>query len=212
LEEISSLDLHTGQARVRGHAILFSSGIAAPLPADFSEELSLAVFDVCGAPAWVKKKILPTDRVLILGMGKAGLLSALAALEVIPRDSLWVCDVRGEATRAALRCGLGAHTVLADASSPVSFQESLHRSGSGLFDLVVNTCNVPGTEAASILAAKQGGRILFFNMATDFSRAVLSAEGIGREVEMVMGNGFASGHWQYALDLVRRNRDVWKFF
>jgi L-erythro-3,5-diaminohexanoate dehydrogenase len=107
---------------------------------------------------------------------------------------------------------LGAHTVLADASSPVSFQESLHRSGSGLFDLVVNTCNVPGTEAASILAAKQGGRILFFNMATDFSRAVLSAEGIGREVEMVMGNGFASGHWQYALDLVRRNRDVWKFF
>jgi L-erythro-3,5-diaminohexanoate dehydrogenase len=78
----------------------------------------------------------------------------------------------------------------------------------GLFDLVIDTCNVPGTEAAAIVSTREGGKVLFFNMATQFARAVLTAEGMGKDVALYMGNGYAKGHAGYALQLVRRHRGV----
>ncbi len=212
LEEIQEVNLKTAQVRARGFAILFASGVAANLPKDFEEEIAMAVLDVCGAPAWVKKFVRPEDRVLILGAGKSGMLSALAARDILNPTKIWMSDVAGEPLQWAKEQGWAGNILEDDARQPVKFSELLRAAGAPAFDLVVNTCNASETEMSSILAARQGGRILFFNMATQFSRAVLSAEGIGREVEMVMGNGYALGHWEYALDLVRRNPALLKCF
>jgi L-erythro-3,5-diaminohexanoate dehydrogenase len=57
---------------------------------------------------------------------------------------------------------------------------------------------------ASILAARQGGEVLFFSMATSFTAAALGAEGVARDVRLYIGNGYGEGHADYALDLVRR--------
>ena len=100
----------------------------------------------------------------------------------------------------------------ADAQDPLSFSSALEIGMNGGYDLVINTCNAPETEAACILAAHRGGRVLFFNMATQFQRAVLTAEGLGRDVALTMGNGYAEGHWQYALDLVRRHAGLRRHF
>jgi L-erythro-3,5-diaminohexanoate dehydrogenase len=70
-------------------------------------------------------------------------------------------------------------------------------------DLVVNCVNVPGTEAASILLAEEGGTVYFFSMATSFSAAALTAEGLGKDVTMVIGSGYAPNHAAVALELVR---------
>src|SRR3954451_19658260 len=48
-----------------GHAILFARSVAAVLPGDLEPELALAVLDVCGAPALVRRHL--ADRVLVLG-------------------------------------------------------------------------------------------------------------------------------------------------
>lgn len=212
LEKVSSVDLKRGQAGVQGHGILFASGVAALLPSDMEESTALAILDVCGAPAWVKKLVGPQDKVLVVGLGKGGVLSALAASEVLSRDSLWVSDIRGEGLELALKMGLKARGVLADAKDPLGFQEKLRKSKAPLFDLVIDTCNVAETEMASLLAVRPGGRILFFNMATQFSRAVLSAEGMGLEVEMIMGDGYAPGHWQLAFELIRRHPKFREWF
>ena len=42
-------------------------------------------------------------------------------------------------------------------------------------------------------------------MATDFGRAALGAEGIGKDVDLLIGNGYAHGHARLALDIVRRH-------
>jgi len=41
-------------------------------------------------------------------------------------------------------------------------------------------------------------------MATSFTAAALTAEGVGSGVEMLIGNGYYPGHADDALDLVRR--------
>jgi L-erythro-3,5-diaminohexanoate dehydrogenase len=59
-------DGQSEQVPCEGHAILFARSIAAVLPDDLSAELSLAVMDVCGAPALtsrvVKKRAAATER------------------------------------------------------------------------------------------------------------------------------------------------------
>ncbi len=212
LDAISLLDLGTGQVQGHGYAILFASGVAAPLPADLPEETAIGVFDVCGAPAWARRLVTPSDRVLILGAGKSGILSAAAVREKVARDALVMADLSAAALEGPTARDLAGTLVRGDAQDPVAFQRCLKEQNAGEFDLVINTSNAPETESACILAARDGGKILFFNMATQFQRAVLSAEGVGKDVGLIMGNGFAKGHWEYALDLVRRYPAVREFF
>ncbi|MCE9626190.1 MAG: L-erythro-3,5-diaminohexanoate dehydrogenase [Deltaproteobacteria bacterium] len=212
LEEILSLHPSDPQVEVRGHAILFASSPAVKLPTDLPEAIALSILDVCGAPAWVRRLTKVGDKVLIVGAGKSGALAAAAASEKIVAEDLWISDISEASLEKTLSLGFAKNAVCANAQWPFEFHESFERAGAPRFDLVVNVSNAPETETASILVAKDGGKVLFFNMATQFSRAVLSTEGLGRDVELVMGNGFAQGHAEYTLDLVRRNNRLIKFF
>jgi L-erythro-3,5-diaminohexanoate dehydrogenase len=53
------------------------------------------------------------------------------------------------------------------------------------------------------LSTAQGGTVIFFSMATSFSSAALSAEGVAADVTMLVGNGYVPGHAELALDLIR---------
>ncbi|HCU23779.1 MAG TPA: L-erythro-3,5-diaminohexanoate dehydrogenase [Deltaproteobacteria bacterium] len=212
VSKIKNIDRQRGQIEVEGRAILFSSAPAVKMPEDFSEAAALAIFDVCGAPAWVRRLAADRRRILILGAGKSGVLSAAAAAEANPEAEIRISDRSASALERAMTLGFAKGAVQADAQIPEKFLQELEKSDPSTFDLVVNTCNAPETESAAILAAAPGGRILFFNMATQFSRAVLSAEGLGRDVELWMGNGYAEGHAEAALDLVRRHASLRRFF
>ena len=72
-------------------------------------------------------------------------------------------------------------------------------------DLVVNVANAAGTEAASVLCARDDGAVLFFGMATSFSAAALGAEGLAKPTTLMIGNGFVPGHDETALALLRRH-------
>jgi len=65
---------------------------------------------------------------------------------------------------------------------------------------------------ASILAARDGGEVLFFSMATSFTAAALGAEGVGKDVRLTIGNGYARGHARLALDLVRSTPALQRIF
>lgn len=56
---------------------------------------------------------------------------------------------------------------------------------------------------ASILATKNGGIVYFFSMATSFTAAALGAEGVGKDVQLLIGNGYTKGHAEIVLDAAR---------
>ncbi len=205
LQQVKKVDLHSGQVWVEGHAIIFASGLLAPMPSDIADDVALAAFDVCGAPAWVKRLVTSQDRVLILGRGRAGLLAMAAALDVIAPNQLRTLDNHPLKTRDWPQAWRPMGHFTADATQPLPAWRQITDAGEEPFDLVVNTCNSPETEALALLSVKPGGKVLFFNMATSFSRAVLTAEGLGKDAQLIMGNGFARGHAEYALNLLKRN-------
>jgi L-erythro-3,5-diaminohexanoate dehydrogenase len=75
--------------------------------------------------------------------------------------------------------------------------------GPGGADLVFVCTNVPGCEGGAVLSAADDGTVVFFSMATSFTAAALTAEGLGKSCTMLIGNGYVPGHADLALDLAR---------
>ena len=201
IEDISSWSGTSEQVPVRGTAVVFESAPFARLPQDLPAKLALAVLDVAGAPAWVRRLAPGRARTLVIGAaGKSGLLSMAAARG---RSDRVAALVRDEEEAGLLR-GLGFEEIaVADARDPGAATVAAADSWDGPADLVVNCVNVPGTEGATLLLAADGGTVLFFSMATSFTAAALIAEGLGRDVTMLIGTGYVPGHAELALGLVR---------
>lgn len=200
-----------------GTAILFGRTIAARLPDDLSPELALMVMDVCGAPALVARVVqsyaasgqAPTV-VVLGGAGKSGSLSLAAARESGAGRVIAVVPVEREA--AMLRgTSLADEVVIADARSPLGLSEAVAAAG-GPADVTVVCVDVPGCEQPAILSTADRGTIIFFSMATQFAAAALGAEGVAADVTMLVGNGYAKGHADYAVGLLRSNGDVRALF
>ena len=81
-----------------------------------------------------------------------------------------------------------------------------------LADLTINVVNVPSTEMTSILATKDEGIVYFFSMATSFTKAALGAEGVGKDVTMMIGNGYTKDHAEITLNLFRENKQLYDLF
>ncbi|PZS27267.1 MAG: L-erythro-3,5-diaminohexanoate dehydrogenase [Pseudonocardiales bacterium] len=216
---LTPLELTDGLARwdgcheqipAAGHAILFGRSIAARLPDDLPVPLALAALDVCGAPALTDRVVRSyADRggspaVAVIGAaGKSGSLSLAAARRAGAGRLVGV--VPHEAEAAALRAaGVADQVVLADARDPAGLAAAIGEP----VDVTVVCVDVPGCEGGAILSTVAGGTVLFFSMATSFTAAALSAEGLAADVTMLVGNGYVPGHADLALRLVREEPGV----
>jgi L-erythro-3,5-diaminohexanoate dehydrogenase len=199
---------------IDGQAILFASGIYARLPTDLPETLSLAALDVCGAPALVARHVKPGMRVLILGAGKSGALCCAQARSSLEgRGQVIAADISQKAVDRLRDDGLCDVGVAVDATKALEVMQAVEKAtGGALCDLVVNVASVPETEMGALLSAKQGGSVIFFSMATSFTAATLGAEGLGRDLTLYMGNGYAPGHADLTLELVRKVPAIRKLF
>ena len=203
LDDISGWDASSEQVPARGHAILFETAAYARLPGDLPDRLCLAALDVAGAPAQVRRLAAGRDRTIVVGAGgKSGLLAMAAARGL----SAAVTGVVPNHEEAATLGELGFDdVVIADARDAVGTLEAVSTDARGAADLVVNCVSVPGTEGASILLARDGGAVLFFSMATSFTACALLAEGLGKDVTLLIGSGYVPGHADLALGMLRED-------
>lgn len=212
IDEILEVNKATDRVGIRGKAILFESGLFARLPADLPASLALAVLDVAGAPAQTARLVEPGATVVIIGAtGKSGILCAYEARKRAGKTGM-VIGIGAPGDPAAERL---ASLGLCDAVLKLDATDALacHREIAGLTDgrladLVINCVNIPNTELASILCCRDRGKVYFFSMATSFTRAALGAEGAGKDIDMIIGNGYARGHAELALNLLRESEPI----
>jgi L-erythro-3,5-diaminohexanoate dehydrogenase len=205
-DALAGWDGRSEQVPAEGTAILFARSIAAVLPDDLPDAVSLAVLDVCGAPAATARVVERTAArsVVVLGAaGKSGCLSLAAARAAGASELTGL--VRTDAEAAALTAsGLADRVLIADATDPLAVATAVGVPA----DVTVVCVDVPGAEHGAVLATADGGTVVFFSMATSFSAAALGAEGMAADVTMLVGNGYTPGHAALALDVYRRNPGV----
>ncbi|HEY6313604.1 MAG TPA: L-erythro-3,5-diaminohexanoate dehydrogenase [Streptosporangiaceae bacterium] len=211
-DSLARWDGQSEQIPCEGHAILFARSIAAVLPLDLPVPLSLAVLDVCGAPALTKRVVKKGSVTLIIGAaGKSGSLSAAAARQAGAAKVIGVVPTEKEAALLRGAKGLVDEIVLADARDPVGLAAKVQAAG-GPAAVTVVCVDAAGCEGGAILSTAQGGTVIFFSMATSFSAAALGAEGMAADVTMLIGNGYVPGHAGLALDLLRTTPSVRALF
>ncbi len=200
---------------VEAKAILFESGIYAVLPDDMPENLALAALDVAGAPAQTAKLVQSGNSVMVLGAGgKSGVLVCYEAKKRAGCTGNVVGVVRSEKDAAKLMdLGIVDKVVVASATEPIAVLEKvLEANGGKEFDVSINCVNVENTEMTTILPVRDGGTVYFFSMATSFTKAALGAEGVGKDVDMIIGNGYTKGHAVITLNELREHEGLRKLF
>ena len=215
IDEITEIRSEIDQVDIKGKAILFESGIYAKIPTDLPENLALSVLDVAGAPAQTAKLVKPGDTVVILGgTGKSGMLCLYEAKKRAGVTGKVICIGSRDKTIARVKnAGLADVYIKANATNAVEIMNKIAEATDGeMADIVINTVNIPNTEMSSILAAKDDGLVYFFSMATSFTKAALGAEGVGKDVTMIMGNGYTKGHAEISLQIMRESETLRKIF
>jgi L-erythro-3,5-diaminohexanoate dehydrogenase len=215
IEEIIEVRPDIDQVDIKGQAILFQSGIYAVLPDDMPETLALSVLDVAGAPAQAARMVQSGDTVVVIGGGgKSGLLCLFEAKKRAGVNGKVICVGGSEkSTNRARKLGLADEYFPMDATDAVGMYEKIMELTDGqLADLVINCVNIENTEMASILACKERGTVYFFSMATSFTKAALGAEGVGKDVTMIVGNGYAKDHAEIALQVLRDSQPIRDLF
>ncbi|MDE2573660.1 MAG: hypothetical protein KGM44_14190, partial [bacterium] len=157
----------------------------------------------------------PGNRVLILGCGgKSGMLCAAQARAAVgAQGRVYGLEPRaGDATALLLSEGYLDALIEADACDALAALRAVTACAGGEVDVVFNCTNVPGTELSAILPCRERGTVYFFNMATSFAAAALGAEGAGKDVDLLIGNGYAAGHARIAFDTVRERPAIERFF
>lgn len=215
IDEIIDVKPDIDRVEIKGKAILFESGIYAVLPEDMSENLALAALDVAGAPAQVAKLVKPCESVVILGSaGKSGMLCAYEAVKRVGPTGNVIGLVRNEKEKALLsRVSPKINIVVADATKPMEVLEAVLAANNGKeVDVAINCVNVANTEMSTILPVKTLGTAYFFSMATSFTKAALGAEGVGKDITMIVGNGYTIDHAAITLEELRESEALRTIF
>lgn len=215
IEKIVDIKPDIDRVEIKGKAILFESGLYAKLPKDMNENLALAALDVAGAPAQVAKLVKPGQSVLLLGAaGKSGMICSYEAVKRVGPTGNVIGLVRNEEEATRLkRLGLKMQIVIGDARNAIDVMNTTLEHNNGCeVDVAINMVNVPNTEMSSILPVKDDGIVYFFSMATSFTKAALGAEGVGKDVTMIVGNGYTKGHAEITLEELRENETLRKVF
>jgi len=215
IDTISKVHLHKDQVEIKGQAILFETGLYAKLPTDIDEKMALAILDVAGAPAQTARLVKEGDTVVVIGGGgKSGTLCVYEAKKRAGSSGcvIGVSPFEKDCQRMT-ELGWVDHALQVDATNALALMDAVAKVTDGkLADVVINCVNIPNTEMGSILATRQHGKIYFFSMATSFTAAALGAEGVGKDVEMIVGNGYATGHAEHALALLRESAQLRELF
>ena len=215
IDRIKAIHKDIDRVDIDGQAVLFETALYAKLPDDMSEPLALAALDVAGAPAQARKLPKEGDSVLILGAnGKSGVLCGWEALKKVGPNGKVVGVVRNpKQVPDLMELGVYTDVIVADCTKPVEVLDAaLAANGGKEYDISICCVNQPNCEMSAILPVHDDGLVYFFSMATSFTKAALGAEGVGKDVTMIVGNGYTKNHAEITLNVLRENPKLRKLF
>ena len=215
IEKILAVHPDIDRVDIVGQAVLFESAIYAKLPEDISEPLALAALDVAGAPAQTARLVQSGDSVFIIGAsGKSGILCCYEAMKRVgPTGRVVALCHSQKGVEEVKRLGICHEAFQANADIPVDvLDKALAANGGKEYDISICCVNVNNCEMSAILPVRDRGTVYFFSMATSFTKAALGAEGIGKDINMIIGNGYTKGHAEITLQELREAPAIRELF
>jgi L-erythro-3,5-diaminohexanoate dehydrogenase len=210
LDAVGHLEVGNPHLPVTGTAYLPWTAPWIVYPDAIPFDAALAALDVCNAASQTRSLIdSETLTVLVLGGGHAGLLALAAARDSLsPAARLVLMDADERICQRATDLGLCDIALCVDLRDAAEALRRLEEARLARADLTVVVVNAADCEAAAILLTADDGTVLFFSMATSFTKAALGSDGLSSGARMLIGSGYAPDRGAYALELVGRDEHL----
>ncbi|CAF2874045.1 unnamed protein product [Rotaria sp. Silwood2] len=227
--QLESVDSFDGEiAKVHGTAVLFPSYRYCLIPSDIPRDIVMTALDISSIVPQVQREISclvdqnkksekkELIHVYIVGCGKSGIavMAAIRASIYSKQIKIITTDISQKRVEDCRNLGYADVCEKLDGQDVVAtltFIQEHTLSTSGV-DLVVNTTNAILTETASIIAARDYGIVILFSMATQFDRAALATDAVGKDVQVKIGVGIADDQDTIILDLLRKDEKLRMYF
>ncbi|WP_052475973.1 L-erythro-3,5-diaminohexanoate dehydrogenase [Cohnella kolymensis] len=206
IHKIKGIHMNTAQIDVQAEAVLFHSAPIVKVPDDLPLSEVMAVLDEAGAPMQAWKLVQQHDTVLIMGAGgKLGLLCAFAARQKLGDSGKIIGLVKtGKSAKRIKYAQVFDEIICADALKSVQTLKEIF-GAYNLADITIDCINCPGTETLAVLATRARGTVFFANLASNYNIASLTAEGIGKDINIFAYKGYSDGHAEFAIKLLKQN-------
>lgn len=195
------------QLDVRGYAVLFESYKFSVVPSGMDWRLAATALDIASLAVQVRRIVQDfhySYKALVIGCGNAGMTAMATIKKYSPTTKIFGIDVDDRNFSKIRKFGFTRRLCQVDAAvNAMRVLDFVHNC-----DLVVNCVNVPNTEAASVLAARDGGIVIFFSMATQFDKASLATDATGKDVTMIVASGIACGEDKEIFQLMKDFPDL----
>lgn len=195
LTSVGRIDYRYGQAEVEGFGILYGSAPLMKCPTGLKLESLMTALNESGSLLGAQSLVQDQKRILILGNDL--LLSLLYSFVVrkekpdcfiavlLDQESLDYLE------KDELRSVLGTYVnqvyiqeLLPSVLSPIDIYTDVMKKEGELFDFCINSSNLRGAEAVSVLLTRERGTLFFGSLFNNYNLAVLYAEAMGKELKV----------------------------
>lgn len=206
IDKITEIDTYTGQIKVIGKAVLYSHYPIIKKPKDLSLKIVFSVIDHAGTAAESERIVNSGDNVIIMGAGgKIGLICAFAVREKMNSNGKLYGIVNTQERKDELVPWKLFDEIIVLEVTDMGQITNMNQSLLESFDKVINCINYPNSEFLSIALCKEKGVVYFSTLGANTPLASLTAEGVGKDIDIVAYKGIVKRHADYFLDMMRRN-------
>ncbi|MDR1027917.1 MAG: sigma 54-interacting transcriptional regulator [Clostridiales Family XIII bacterium] len=197
IEAIGKIDMFFSLVEVEGYGIIFSKAPVVKKPDRIPSGLLMYISNESGTLYHVSKAAVGKRDFLIVGDNLVtNMLFGRAIRETTGKDARIICLI-DKGAGLKIKKGGALNKLLVEVFNEIHYVEILRPVEciealdlDGRFDLAVNCADIPGGETINIVAAKNGGSVIFANIINNFGNALYMTEAISRDLDVRVANGY----------------------
>lgn len=208
VDRVISIDRAFGQVDVEGYAIIYDKIPVVKKTEGVHINLLLYALNESGTLLKVSNTAVGKRKFLVVGNNElTNLFYGYAIKKVAGDDAEIICllDKKTESLLSGssmdrLMDNVFSEVRMVDILKPLECMEEIQKKAP--FDLSVNCADIPGAETINILAARQGGTVVFANLINNYNIALYITEAISKQLDIRCADGFIAAYENFDIDIV----------
>ncbi|MGN0711888.1 MAG: sigma-54 interaction domain-containing protein [Anaerovoracaceae bacterium] len=214
IEKIESIDYNYGELKVKGHAIFFENSPMFLRPTGLALNYTMTTLDEAGSIYAINRKVTPGMRIVILGKELISTMVYIAAVKEALGSDCYILVLMDNEACGSLSYKQIAPSILkyandfkvVDVTNPIKTFEELIKNENDLMDFTINCEDLAGSEVLSVLLTKTKGELYFTSLRNAYSKAILAAESMGKEITTYSLDQYYEGYNAFTINLLSKMR------
>lgn len=215
IEKIEAIDYNYGELIIKGYTILFENSPMFMKPEGLALNYTMTTLDEAGSIYTINTMVKPGMRVLIIGKDLVSTMVYIGSVKKALGDNCYILTIMDNEACGSLTYKQVETVILkyadrfriVDVTNPIEAVEEIMHEDSHLMDFTINCEDLSGSEVLSVLMTKEKGSLYFTNLRNGYSKAILIAESMGKEITTYSLDQYYEGYDNFTIQLLTEMRN-----